>query len=83
MIFGSTDIALPFFCVLWYNLFRINRRVYIMVKCNRDCRKCSKLNVRTDGKGYPFGYDCLKYGDSVFPSHFEDTKEFDDPVSKE
>lgn len=54
-----------------------------MVKCNRDCRKCSKLNVRTDGKGYPFGYDCLKYGDSVFPSHFEDTKEFDDPVSKE
>ena len=47
-----------------------------MVKCNKNCNKCRKLNVRTDEKGYPYGYDCLKYGDSVFQDKFESTKEF-------
>ena len=47
-----------------------------MVECNKDCRKCSKLNGRVDEKGYPFGYDCLKYGDSVFKEEFGDTKVF-------
>lgn len=34
--------------------------------CNRNCQTCKNLNGRTDDKGYPFGYECLKYGDSVF-----------------
>ncbi len=47
-----------------------------MIQCNKDCNKCKYLNGRVDEKGYPYGYDCLKYGDSVFQSDFEDTKEF-------
>lgn len=47
-----------------------------MVKCNKNCKKCKQLNIRTDDKGYPYGYDCMKYGDSVFLSNFESTKEF-------
>lgn len=47
-----------------------------MVQCNRNCNKCKHLNVRVDDKEYPYGYDCMKYGDSVFQSDFEDTKEF-------
>lgn len=48
----------------------------MMVQCNKNCKTCRRLNVRTDKKGYPYGYDCLKYEDSVFPSEFESTKEF-------
>lgn len=44
--------------------------------CNRNCRKCGYMNVRTDRKGYPFGFDCLKYGDSIFPQYMESTKTF-------
>lgn len=47
-----------------------------MIYCNRDCNKCMKLNVKTDDKGYPWGYECLKYGDSVFQEKFRSTKEF-------
>lgn len=47
-----------------------------MIQCNKNCNKCKQLNVRVDGKGYPYGYDCMKYGDSVFQSDFMDTKEF-------
>lgn len=47
-----------------------------MKVCNRNCKKCSKLNVKVDDKGYPWGYECLKYGDSVFENKFLDTKEF-------
>ena len=47
-----------------------------MIKCNKNCNKCRQLNIRTDEKGYPYGYDCLKYGDSVFQDKFENTKEF-------
>ena len=47
-----------------------------MVQCNRNCNKCKQLNVRVDDKGYPYGYGCMKYGDSVFWYEFKDTKEF-------
>lgn len=47
-----------------------------MITCNKDCGKCKQLNIKTDGKGYPWGYECLKYGDSVLEEHFGDTKEF-------
>lgn len=47
-----------------------------MIQCNKNCNKCKQLNVRTDDNGYPYGYDCMKYGDSVFEADFESTKEF-------
>lgn len=48
-----------------------------MIKvCNKDCSKCSSLNTKIDSKGYPWGYDCLKYGDSVLQEDFSDTKVF-------
>ena len=47
-----------------------------MVECNKDCSKCKQLSGRTDDKGYPFGYECMKYGDSVFIEQFGDTKVF-------
>lgn len=47
-----------------------------MNKCEKNCKECSFLNTKTDKKGYPFGYDCLKYGNSVFPEDFHNTKEF-------
>lgn len=47
-----------------------------MIICNRDCEKCKQLNVKVDKQGYPWGYECLKYGDSVFQEKFKDTKEF-------
>ena len=46
------------------------------MECNRDCNKCRSLNIRTDDKGYPFAYDCMKYGDSVSLENFTSTKEF-------
>jgi hypothetical protein len=48
----------------------------IKMVCNKDCEKCKQLNIKVDDKGYPWGYECLKYGDSVFREHFQDTKEF-------
>lgn len=47
-----------------------------MVECNKDCGKCKQLNGRTDDKGYPFGYECRKFGDSVFMEQFGNTKMF-------
>ena len=47
-----------------------------MIICNRDCEKCKQLNVKVDKQGYPWGYEWLKYGDSVFQKKFKDTKEF-------
>lgn len=36
------------------------------VKCSKDCRKCNKYgSARTDDKGYPFGYECLKYNEAI------------------
>lgn len=48
----------------------------LLVECNKDCSKCKQLNRRTDDKDYPFGYDCMKYGDSVFMEQFGNTKMF-------
>lgn len=55
-----------------------NERLIVVkyITCNRNCNKCRSLNAKTDDKGYPWGYDCLKYGDSVFQEDFESTKEF-------
>ena len=53
-----------------------------MIKCNKNCSKCKKLNTRTDDKGYPFGYECMKYGEFVFLIDFESTKEFIDKNDK-
>ena len=50
--------------------------------CNKDCKKCKQLNIKVDDKGYPWGYECLKYGDSVFREHFQDTKEFENYKTK-
>ena len=46
-----------------------------MIQCNKNCNKCKRLNIRTDDKVCGYGYDCLKYGDSVFQNEFESTKE--------
>lgn len=47
-----------------------------MITCNKDCKKCKSLNIKTDDKGYPWGYECLKYGDSVSKEHFGNGKDF-------
>ena len=47
-----------------------------MLTCDKDCTDCKKLNIKTDNLGYPWGYDCLKYGDSVLREQFKKTKEF-------
>lgn len=47
-----------------------------MITCNKDCKKCKSLNIKTDDKGYPWGYECLKYGDSVCKEHFGNGKDF-------
>jgi len=47
------------------------------VICNRDCTQCTQLNTKTDDNGRPWGYDCLKYDDSVFRNEFKNTKEFE------
>lgn len=49
-----------------------------MISCNKNCRDCKKLNIRVDDKGYPYRYECMKYGDSVLESEFESTKTFYD-----
>lgn len=39
-------------------------------------KQCKYLNARTDDKGYPYGYECLKYEDSVFEDEFTNSKIF-------
>lgn len=46
------------------------------MKCKKDCNNCKKLNYRTDSNGYPYAYECLKYGDSVFRKNFTSEKDF-------
>lgn len=48
----------------------------LLIECNKDCNTCKQLNGRIDDKGYPFGYECMKYGDSVFLEQFGDSKVF-------
>ena len=45
--------------------------------CNKNYKTCKHLNTRVDAKWYPYGYECMKYYDSVFRNKFEDTKEFE------
>lgn len=52
-----------------------------MIQCNKNCENCKYLNGRTDNKGYPFGYECMRYGDSVFKEQFKDVKVFKTIVS--
>lgn len=47
-----------------------------IVVCNIDCKQRKYLNARTDDKGYPYGYECMKYGDSVFEDEFTNSKIF-------
>lgn len=47
-----------------------------MMTCHKDCKECKSLNIKTDSKGYPWGYECLRYGDSVFADSFESDKTF-------
>lgn len=46
------------------------------IECNKNCDKCKQLNIKVDDKGYPWGYECMKYGDSVFRKEFSNTKYF-------
>lgn len=45
-------------------------------KCNKDCENCKNLSANVDDKGYPWGYECMKYNNSVFMENFHDTKKF-------
>lgn len=47
-----------------------------MNKCHLVCKGCEYLNTKTDNKGYPWGYECVKYNSSVFLGDFYNTKEF-------
>lgn len=40
-----------------------------IIECNKDCTK-------VDDRGYPWGYECLKYGNSVLQEDFRNTKTF-------
>lgn len=48
-----------------------------MIRCNEDCKACMNLNTRTDDKGYPFAYECMRYKEAVAPCEFTSTKEFE------
>ena len=52
------------------------------MECSRDCTKCRSLNTLTDDKDYPWGYECMKYGDTVQREDFRSTKEFATVASK-
>lgn len=47
-----------------------------LVQCSKNCENCKYLSGRTDNKGYPFGYECMRYGDSVFKEQFKGVKVF-------
>lgn len=48
-----------------------------MNSCNKDCSTCRYLNGRTDDKGYPFAWECLKYelSEILTPDKFKDSKQ--------
>ena len=54
-----------------------------MVKCDKECDNCKELSTRVDDKGYPFGYECMKYDDSINKNDFHSTKEFNGGRSDE
>lgn len=45
-------------------------------QCNRNCKTCRSLNVKTDTKSYPYAYECMKFDNSVLKKDFESTKYF-------
>lgn len=52
-------------------------RIYMKnIQCNKECNNCKYLGARTDEKGYPFAWECLKYNDSINKEDFQSTKEF-------
>lgn len=46
------------------------------VICNRDCGRCRSLNGRAEKNGQPWGYECLKYGDTIEKEQLHSTKTF-------
>ena len=46
------------------------------VTCNKDCSKCKQLSGRTEKNGQPWGYECLKYNNTVESTQFQSTKTF-------
>lgn len=58
------------------NKLNMKNRIIPELVCNIDCKQCKYLNARTDDKGYPYGYECLKYEDSVFEDEFTNSKIF-------
>ena len=46
------------------------------IVCNRNCEKCRSLNGRAEKNGQPWGYECLKYGDTIEADQLHSTKTF-------
>lgn len=46
---------------------------YEPIVCNKKCRS---LNGRAEKNGQPWGYECLKYGDTVEADQLHSTKTF-------
>lgn len=47
-----------------------------VVTCSRNCEQCRSLNGRAEKNGQPWGYECMKYGDTVEKSELHSTKTF-------
>lgn len=47
-----------------------------LVACEMNCKYCRHLNIKTDNKGYPWEYECMKYGDTVFEKELASIKSF-------
>lgn len=81
---STTDVIWR--CVCGYvedkwNITYSNKTTYtgdgaVINVCNKDCTKCKFLNTKTDNEGYSWGYDCMKYEDSVLKKDFTNTKFF-------
>ena len=37
-------------------------------KCRKNCFSCDKLNIKTDGNGYPYEHECLRFNDAIDPN---------------
>lgn len=46
------------------------------ITCNKNCRKCGKLNAKTDDKGYPWAWECLKFNERIPQERLEHSKTF-------
>jgi hypothetical protein len=46
------------------------------IVCNKNCRKCGKLNAKTDDKGYPWAWECLKFNERIPQERLERSKTF-------